>query len=759
MESYTISWWAYLNTTWTNISTYVESNRFDVNSKRGMQTNNVGDNLAGVGTLTLTVINTDGRFDPDSASPLSGWGKGTIIEMRILYTERTFKRSRGHIDSIVPNDISKADKTCTVTLLDFMDYIYNMPLTAPLIQTNKTGDVAVNALIAALPIQPQATSIQTGSYTYPAIFDTATTKTKMSTELEKIVNSEGSYFYIRCDPTYGETLVWENALARNGLVTARQLPETLTDSKYLIDHDGKYLVDHLGRRLKANETCNCVLGDNINSQDRSNGDVINKATITAYPKKTDTSNQVLYKLDSPMLLGSGETKTFNGRYTNPAVTTSTQVNAVQSSMSVTTKTMNTLIDGTGTDLSASLTATAVFYSSYPVWTVTNSSAYAGYITVLTASGLGVYQDNPIEFSVEDALSQTGNATQNGYGVKEYTIDQQYQRDIAPGTQLISSILEENKQPFTKWNSVSFIASTDELMIAFLNVDIGDMIQITNADLNTDSYFFIQGIEFNISKGDLITFSWILKKYDNLTLGLSPIAVETTYGGSAYLSYGRINKILNLDNRTYSVWIYRTASNAPNLAAVILAPITDGAGVALYCGTQGANTAVYFQIKCTSQGIYGPSTFNIPVGSWVNVIYTLNRNGSTLNPLHYVNGSSLAITEIVGPHSGPMNDESGVDLIIGNEITATIPSTIPFNGKIKDVRIYNRVISSTEALAIYNAGAYGVGNTDGLVFQAPCVRTKQLSYYTDKTLTSADKLIDNIYGAIGTPNGSPITRLP
>jgi len=76
-------------------------------------------------------------------------------------------------------------------------------------------------------------------------------------------------------------------------------------------------VDHLGRRLKANEACNCVLGDNINSQNRSNGDIINKATITAYPKKTDTSNQILYQLDSPMLLGSGETKTFKGRYTNP----------------------------------------------------------------------------------------------------------------------------------------------------------------------------------------------------------------------------------------------------------------------------------------------------------------------------------------------------------------------------------------------------------------------------------------------------------
>jgi hypothetical protein len=756
MESYTISWWAYLNTTWTNISTYVESNRFDVNSKRGMQTNNVGDNLAGVGTLTLTVINTDGRFDPDSASPLSGWGKGTIIEMRVLYTERTFKRARGHIDSIVPNDISKADKTCTVTLLDFMDYIYNMPLTAPLIQTNKTGDVAVNALIAALPIQPQATSIQTGSYTYPAIFDTATTKTKMSTELEKIVNSEGSYFYIRCDPTYGETLVWENALIRNGLVTARQLPETLADSKFLQDHDIKYLVDHLGRRLKANEACNCVLGDNINSQDRSNGDVINKATITAYPKKPDTSNQVLFRLDSPMLLGSGETKTFKGRYTNPAVTTSTQVNAVQSSMSVTTKTMNTLIDGTGTDLSANLIATAVFYSSYPEWTVYNSSSYAGYITVLTASGLGIYQDNPIEFSVEDALSQAGNATQNGYGVKEYTIDQQYQRDIAPGTQLISGILEENKQPFTKWNSVSFIASTDELMIAFLNVDIGDMIQITNSDLNTDSYFFIQGIEFTISKGDSITFTWILKKYDNLNLGLSPMAIQFNGTNADYVDFGYLPQASNLNDKTLSAWVYLTAYVFG--WAIGNMGIFGGCGLGFSTvnpatGLSENNFFTYVRATgwTTTSGQWkATTTFN--TNTWVHILATVHPKDNTANPVLYINGVSSSVTETEAPTGAYIGTEWNTRL--GMEALYLSPT-----GKIKDARVYNRILTPTEALAITNEGAYGTGVLSGLVFQAPTVRTRNLTYFTDKTLASSDKIIDNIYGAIGTPNGSPITRLP
>jgi len=39
-----------------------------------------------------------------------------------------------------------------------------------------------------------------------------------------------------------------------------------------------------------------------------------------------------------------------------------------------------------------------------------------------------------------------------------------------------------------------------------------------------------------------------------------------------------------------------------------------------------------------------------------------------------------------------------------------------------------------------------------------VRTEDLADFEDLTLTASDKLIDNMYGAIGTPNGSVVTRL-
>jgi hypothetical protein len=106
----------------------------------------------------------------------------------------------------------------------------------------------------------------------------------------------------------------------------------------------------------------------------------------------------------------------------------------------------------------------------------------------------------------------------------------------------------------------------------------------------------------------------------------------------------------------------------------------------------------------------------------------------------------------------MQDETGVNLVIGNELTTTIPYNLPFSGQIKDARVYNRILSAAEVAAIYAEGAGGTAVTSGLVFQSPTVRTGDLAYFTDHTMLSTDRVQENIFGSIGSPHGDPITRL-
>jgi hypothetical protein len=75
-------------------------------------------------------------------------------------------------------------------------------------------------------------------------------------------------------------------------------------------------------------------------------------------------------------------------------------------------------------------------------------------------------------------------------------------------------------------------------------------------------------------------------------------------------------------------------------------------------------------------------------------------------------------------------------------------------------MYNRILSAAEVTTLYNAGVPDVSReTDGLVFQG-------LSVYADQgdadslagtTLTTDDRLVENILRAVGIPNGSPIIR--
>ena len=158
---------------------------------------------------------------------------------------------------------------------------------------------------------------------------------------------------------------------------------------------------------------------------------------------------------------------------------------------------------------------------------------------------------------------------------------------------------------------------------------------------------------------------------------------------------------------------------------------------------------------TQQANYRSPTNSIATGNWYHVAVTRDESGAGLADAKlYINGVSQAVTVITAPIGLPQSID-GAQLTIGN----IYDNATPFNGIIKDARIYNRLLADAEISQIYSEGVGGAGVTSGLIFQGPVVRTGDLAYFTDHTLLSTDRLIDNIYGAIGKPSGSPITRIP
>ena len=99
-------------------------------------------------------------------------------------------------------------------------------------------------------------------------------------------------------------------------------------------------------------------------------------------------------------------------------------------------------------------------------------------------------------------------------------------------------------------------------------------------------------------------------------------------------------------------------------------------------------------------------------------------------------------------------------MIGNINTITQNYNGAWGGKIKNARIYNRILSATEVITLYNAGVPDETLvTNGLVFQGLMVQTSRLAEYVDHDLTDGMNIIDNVHWVVGSPHGTPTGRNP
>jgi len=128
-----------------------------------------------------------------------------------------------------------------------------------------------------------------------------------------------------------------------------------------------------------------------------------------------------------------------------------------------------------------------------------------------------------------------------------------------------------------------------------------------------------------------------------------------------------------------------------------------------------------------------------------VAYTLDKTSVANNPIIYIDGSAVVTTEVVTPTGSPA-DETDSPSRIGYS----------FDGKISDIRVFNRILSAAEIASEY---ATPGTVTSGLIFKAFSVWTFALSEYDNLTMSPSNKVFDTVAGHIGTPAGSPISQLP
>lgn len=222
-----------------------------------------------------------------------------------------------------------------------------------------------------------------------------------------------------------------------------------------------------------------------------------------------------------------------------------------------------------------------------------------------------------------------------------------------------------------------------------------------------------------------------------------------------VNFGYLPQVVQTSERSYSLWFLDGfGAYNPGHSILIAAPFADGGG--LYLETfLTRRVGVYSNLFDVSPGGWYTGMEAYTSSEWNHLVVTYSAWSTAADPIVYINSVSAALTESLTP-AGDLNSEFGAEFVIGNRHTDTKDYDMPWKGQIKEVRVYNRILTQDEVDELYNSGtpdALG-GPTSGLVFQGPVIPTNMLPLYDGVTLTSKLKILDNIFGAVGTPVGTP-----
>lgn len=293
------------------------------------------------------------------------------------------------------------------------------------------------------------------------------------------------------------------------------------------------------------------------------------------------------------------------------------------------------------------------------------------------------------------------------------------------------------------------------------LSIGSLISGTEDRSGLNNHYYITDRAFTIKQGGIINVEYGVKQNDSyLSGGLNPVTVEFAGASTDGIEYGYLPQISDLRTRTLSAWIWLDADPPGNSNFIMGAFMKDISGYVM--SVHAGRKLQFYQCHTGAGNVFGiwnTPLNSVPTGAWVHVVVTHDNTNPVVPPSIYIDSVYQAFTVVSYP-AGAIAPEMGSNFVVGNVNSSTFEWNHPFDGKIFDPRVYNRILSAAEVTTLYNAGTPDhTLVTSGLVFQGMAV-------YADKgdaaslagtVLSSTDKLTENILRAVGTPNGSPTIR--
>ena len=528
-------------TNWTDVSGDIIA---PMTINGGIMDNSPLSRVAGTGKFILNLNNSisnsaglAGYYSPGHTNCRSGFAAGLQVRLRITYDNVTYIKFQGRIPPqgirVLPG--TKKERITIVSVHDWMEQAASHKMDLPTYVTTKKANEVIELILANMPITPESTSLATGQETFAHNFDTVKSETTALAEFQKLALSEFGYIYLKHSRTSGEILTFDARTTRGLITDLQQIPVHSDEAGRLLTEDGGYLLTEDGGKIILDEIQEASFTNEMDGLVTSHGkNLYNHITARTYPRDIDAAaTTVLFDLKYALLIAAGETKTIRGKFRDPD-SKATQVAGIDmvTPVATTDYTANTASDGTGSDMTASLSVTTTYGVSEVDFVLENTHGSTTlYVTKLQCRGKGIYIYDSVTSEAKDTTSK------NAYGDYPLTLNMKYQDNPLVGEDFSAAQLLIYKDPHDTVETVSFNANRSKKnMFAFLAIEPGMRVHIEETQTGTISDFIVNGTAAEILTNGIINYSWYLTPFSSGfnfwylgTVGQSELG-ETTWLG-------------------------------------------------------------------------------------------------------------------------------------------------------------------------------------------------------------------------------------
>lgn len=226
-----------------------------------------------------------------------------------------------------------------------------------------------------------------------------------------------------------------------------------------------------------------------------------------------------------------------------------------------------------------------------------------------------------------------------------------------------------------------------------------------------------------------------------------MAIETDASGTKYIKWTAPAGVIGLTSKTIMQWVY--PDDLGGGYGLVL--IADGGGSDEGLGMSVQITTgkiLYIPGFSTTNGVWITTSAGLTGGAWNHVAVTYNGSATTNDPIIYINGASVAITESTTP-VGTFKSGTASNLYMGTSAPGG-----NLDGKVASFLIYNRILPASEIADAY-ASRLAVPSWNGLVFAPNLSGSAGLQTFDGVSLAAGNVIVDQVTGAAGVPSGNPL----